>query len=155
MYFNVSLNISASTLPAAVFYQALYEEQQLWDAVFAAGATYHIPGTEGSRQVDTARGALVLSLSLYVGLNPNYGDGGDYWSPQTNRGGSLPFQTIAVNQNLLDLGLNDMAAARVGYWFDHYVCPQADCVPGAAPGSIDTASWKVSFLQCAEVSSLL
>ena len=46
------------------------------------------------------RGSIVLSLSLFVGLIPNYGDGFYYWSPSPDRGGSLPFQTIALNQVL-------------------------------------------------------
>ena len=47
--------------------------------------------------------------------------GADYWSPQTNRGGSLPFQTLAMNHALLDHGLLDAAADRVRYYFTHYI----------------------------------
>jgi len=32
-----------------------------------------LPGREGARQVDMAAGALIASLSLYVGFQPNYG----------------------------------------------------------------------------------
>eukprot|EP00052_Salpingoeca_macrocollata_P022678 m.197901 g.197901 ORF g.197901 m.197901 type:complete len:939 (+) comp21867_c0_seq3:48-2864(+) len=141
-YYNVSVNYTARALAPATFYAALLQEQQLWNTTLAPAARYKLPFQEGQRQTDMALGALVLSLSLFIGPQPNYGDGADYWSPQLDRGGSLPFQTIAVNQNLLDLGLISMAADRVGYWFQHYICPNAGCHLGTAKGSINTGNWK-------------
>ena len=52
---------------------------------------------------------------------PRHMLGEDYWSPQINRGGSLPFQEIALTQNLLDVNMVDAAASRVGYWFDNFI----------------------------------
>lgn len=51
------------------------------------------------------------------------------------RGGSLPFQEIAVVQNLIDLGLADEAGQRLGWWFDHYL---------KADGELSTGDWEVS-----------
>ncbi len=119
-YFNASSFAPTTPLAADAFYSALLAEQALWNATFASPATaYALPGREGARQVDMARGSLVASLSLYVGLTPNYGDGADYWSPQCDRGGSLPFQLIAVVQNLIDVNLQEMAAQRLGWWLDN------------------------------------
>ena len=46
-----------------------------------------------------AEAIAVLRRTVDLGINlidtaPNYGDGADYWSPQIDRGGSLPFQTL-------------------------------------------------------------
>ena len=110
-YYSAAIHKSPVSISAETFYKALLQEQQLWNRTLDAGVIYSIPGKEGQRQVDMARGALVASLSLYINLQPNYGqshslypwmfsfvigDGEDYWSPQIERGGSLPFQEIAV-----------------------------------------------------------
>ncbi len=132
---SADIEATVSPLQPAAFYLALLAEQQLWNATLAPSAVYRLPGQEGRRQTDTAAGALVASLSLFVGLQPNYGDGADYWSPQINRGGSLPFQEIAVVQNLLDLGLSRLAADRLGWYFDNYITPE---------GNLTTGDWETS-----------
>lgn len=136
-YYNVSVTTrhQPQALDPAVFFQALLQEQQLWNATLSLSTAYTLPGQEGARQTDMAHGALIASLSLFVDLQPNYGDGADYWSPQVERGGSLPFQEIAVVQNLLDVGLIDMAADRLGWWMDAYI---------TAEGAISTGSWELS-----------
>jgi len=63
---------------------------------------------------------------------PPRSDGADYWSPQCDRGGSLPFQLIAVVQNLLDVNLPGMAADRLGWWLDNYLKEN---------GEISTCDW--------------
>jgi len=134
-YYNVSAGVAAVSLSPSTFYAALLAEQSAWNATFATSVAYRLPGAEGARQVDTAAGALVASMSLYVGLQPNYGDGADYWSPQVDRGGSLPFQLIAVVQNLLDVGLVEAAGERLGWWMDNYLKPD---------GAISTGDWEDS-----------
>ena len=134
-YFNASSFAPTAPLAADAFYTALLAEQTLWNSTFAPAAKYSLPGREGARQVDMSAGALVASLSLYVGLTPNYGDGADYWSPQCDRGGSLPFQLIAVIQNLLDTGLVEMAGDRLGWWMDNYL---------KADGELSTCDWEDS-----------
>ena len=52
-----------------------------------------------------------------------------------DRGGSLPFQEIAVVQNLLDIGLPDEAGQRLGWWMDHYLKPD---------GEVSTGDWETS-----------
>ena len=134
-YYNASASTPLAPLEEGAFYAALLAESQLWNATLAGAAAYSLPGREGARQVDTATASLVASMSLYVGLQPNYGDGADYWSPQVDRGGSLPFQEIAVVQNLLDIGLAGPAADRLGWWLDNYI---------KADGQISTGDWEDS-----------
>jgi hypothetical protein len=134
-YYHASSKVPTAALDPAAFYAALFAEQALWNATLAPAARYALPGREGARQVDFAYGGLVASMSLYVGLQPNYGDGADYWSPQVDRGGSLPFQEIAVVQNLLDIGLADEAGQRLGWWMDHYI---------KSDGEISTGDWEDS-----------
>ena len=74
-YFNASSKAPTTPLDPAAFYAALLAESALWNATLAASTRYTLPGREGARQVDTATASLVTSLSLYVGLQPNYGDG--------------------------------------------------------------------------------
>lgn len=145
-YFAAS-RTGVAPLAAADFYAALWVEAALWNSALAAASVINLPGQDGARQVDSARGALIASLSLYVGLQPNYGDGADYWSPQVNRGGSLPFQLIALVQNLLDVNLPEMGAARLGWWQDHYICGAPTSAPlcvGKADGTITTGDWETS-----------
>ena len=134
-YFNASSKASPAPLDPVTFYTAMLAEAALWNATLAPAAAYSLPGREGARQVDTAAASLVTSMSLYVGLQPNYGDGADYWSPQVDRGGSLPFQEIAVVQNLLDIGLPEAAGERLGWWMDHYI---------TADGRVSTGDWEPS-----------
>ena len=70
-YFNVSSKAPPAPLDPGAFYAALLAEQALWGALLAPAASYALPGREGARQVDTAYGSLVASMSLYVGLQPN------------------------------------------------------------------------------------
>jgi len=134
-YFNASSKVAVAPLDPQAFYAALLAEQALWNATLAPAASYTLPGYEGSRQTDFAAASLVASMSLYVGLQPNYGDGADYWSPQVERGGSLPFQEIAVVQNLIDINLAEAAGQRLGWWFDHYLKPD---------GELTTGTWELS-----------
>ena len=134
-YYVASVTQPAVELDASAFYLALLQEQELWNNTFAKAAVYSIPGKEGQRQIDMTYGGLVASVSLFVNLQSNYGDGEDYWSPQVNRGGSLPFQEIAVVQNLLDIGLTAMAGDRLGWWMDAYI---------TSSGSISTGDWEIS-----------
>ena len=134
-YINASSKASPSPLDPVAFYTAMLAEAALWNATLAPAAAYSLPGREGARQVDTAAASLVTSMSLYVGSQPNYGDGADYWSPQVDRGGSLPFQEIAVVQNLLDIGLPEAAGDRLGWWLDHYITPD---------GEVSTGDWEPS-----------
>jgi hypothetical protein len=134
-YFNASSKSATSSLDPTAFYAALFAESLLWNATFAAATAYSLPGREGARQQDTAAATLVASMSLYIGLQPNYGDGSTYWSPQIDRGGSLPFQEIAVVQNLLDIGLIDEAGQRLGWWLDNYLKPD---------GELSTGDWELS-----------
>jgi hypothetical protein len=76
-YFNASSLAPTAQLAPEDFYAALLSEQALWNATLAPGASYELPGREGARQRDTAAASLVASMSLYVGLQPNYGDGAD------------------------------------------------------------------------------
>ncbi len=133
-------SISVTPLADADFYTALFLEQKLWNATFfqpgagAAAASYRLPGQEGQRQTDLSRGAIVASFSLFIGLTPNYGDGADYWSPDLDRGSSLPFQSLALDQGILDLGLWNLTAQLVGFYFDHYVVMPR--------GNLTTGNWK-------------
>ena len=134
MYFQANGSISGAypvlPLDDETFYSALLAEQTFWNTTFQSATQYKLPGQDGARQVDTTRGALVASVSLYIASNPNYGSGADYWSPQIDRGGSLPFQEIAVVQNLLDLGLAELAAQFAGFWFDNYLNPDGSISTG-------------------------
>jgi hypothetical protein len=134
-YFNASSKAPTTALDPNEFYAALFAEQALWNETFTPATQYTLPGREGARQTDTAFGGLVTSMSLFVGLTSNYGDGESYWSPQVDRGGSLPFQEIAVVQSQIDIGLAEEAGERLGWWFDNYI---------KADGEISTGDWEVS-----------
>jgi hypothetical protein len=67
-YFSASKAAGVAPLDAGDFYAALWLEAEGWRASLAPAAAYVLPGQEGARQADTATGALVASLSLYVGL---------------------------------------------------------------------------------------
>jgi hypothetical protein len=66
----------------------------------------------------------------------SYGDGADYWSPQVDRGGSLPFQTIALDQGFLDQGLWNLTSQLIGFYFDNYVV--------MPEGNLTTGDWELS-----------
>ena len=157
-FFNASSKAPTAALDPTAFYAALFAEQALWNATLAPAAQYALPGREGARQTDMAYGGLVASMSLYVGLQPNYGDGADYWSPQVDRGGSLPFQEIAVVQALIDIGLADAAGQRLGWWMDHYIKPDGElstgdcelsCPNGFADGLSDFGQMQDIFVRVA------
>jgi hypothetical protein len=125
-FYNASLDtpLVPQPLDANVFYEALFAEQALWEGTLggnstasSAAALLSLPGQEGRRQVDTAWGSVVAALSLYVGLEPNYGDGGAYMAPNS----SLTSNIAPVDLTLLELNLLDLAADRVAYVLDSFV----------------------------------
>lgn len=138
---------SQRALPdGSLFFTALLAQNALW--VGAPSGPLHgssagglldgamrvqLPGQEGQRLADMGVGMLVSSQSVYLGLTPNYGFGEYYWSPQLDRGGSLPLTTLALNNALLDWGLYERAAELVGYYWD---------VDVMADGTISMAGWK-------------
>jgi len=156
-YFNVSSSL-VSNLSPAIFYSALLEEQLFWNRTFADAARLSLPGPEGARQIDTALGSLVASLSLFVSLQPNYGDGSTYWSPEIGKGGSLPSIEIAVALALLEAGLVDMAGQYVGWYMDNYLTRDGrilttgfgdNCPDGFADGLADYGELQQLFTQTA------
>ena len=61
-------------LPVSVPHQC---EQASWNETWAAGGLeLTLPGQEGARQKDMFKGGVTLSLGVFEGLIPNYGDGG-------------------------------------------------------------------------------
>ena len=66
----------------ALLYANLIEHLDWWDAFFAEGMQVDLAydRSEGTRVVDMSRAVIAGSMSNYVGLRPNYGDGSNYWS---------------------------------------------------------------------------
>lgn len=118
-YFGVSADriVTPMADDGAAFYAALFAEQAAWQQTFSGAAQLQLPGAEGARQVDTAVGGIVTGLTLYTGLQPTYGNGGDYWTP----GDALLWETGTLNTALLAYGLIRQAADRVGYYLWNYV----------------------------------
>ncbi len=164
-FYNVSLSMPLEPAPLdpAVFYEALVAEQALWEgdifgwpdagvgqgetlgddatstntreSIVADAAILTLPGQEGRRQMDAVWGSVVTALSLYVGLLPNYGDGGAYMSPNS----SLTSNIAPVDLTLLELNLLDLAADRVGYVMDSFIredgsMPECDSVDSGGFG---------------------
>jgi hypothetical protein len=92
-----------------------------------------LPGQEGQRLADMGMGMLVSSQSVYLGLTPNYGFGEYYWSPELDKGGSLPLTTLALNNALLDWGLYQRASELVGFYWETDLF---------ANGTINLGNWK-------------
>ena len=133
LFFNVSARSDGGEPPqplgdaGAAFYAALFAEQRAWRATLAGAALVTLPGQDGARTVDALWGSLVAALSLYVGLEPNYGNGG-YWAPNS----SLTSEVAPLNLALVELGLAGMAGARLGYYFDAFVGADGS-LPECAP----------------------
>jgi hypothetical protein len=70
VYNSTKSTVTVDPLDPALFYTALYAEQSLWNASFAGATTFTLPGQEGHRQIDLARGSLVASFSVFIGLVP-------------------------------------------------------------------------------------
>jgi hypothetical protein len=154
---------------AAAFYAAVLEHSQEWDAFFgtphlrssasspsgpataarvvvaAAGQGRpmqpRIPSTE-RRQLDMARGVIVAASTVWIGNEPNYGTGGDYWLTGPPRaamqdtsgvGDSLPLTSLALDYALLQFGLFDSALQKIGFYLDTFIFPN---------GTIDMGHWK-------------
>lgn len=127
-YYNVSVDYPAVPLDDTVFYRAVFAEQDLWTRTFGNGTLITLPHMEGQRQIDSVYGGIVNSLSLYVNLAPNYGDGQDYWAPNS----SLTSNVAPVDISLLELGLFSFAADRVGFYFTVFINPDgslSECTP--------------------------
>ena len=69
--------------------------------------------SEAARIQDMARGAIAASMTTFVGLRPNYGDGANYWSVSQKDRGSLPLESYALDHALLLWGHTDAAAERI------------------------------------------
>jgi hypothetical protein len=107
--------------------------------------------SEASRLIDMARATIAGSMSNWVGLRPNYGDGTNYWSVAQKDRGSLALESYALDTSLLFWGHTTAAAARVEYYFQTYVRGADGLTPlehpemnrsVGAPGSIDLKHWQ-------------
>lgn len=105
-------------------------------------------GAEGQRLVDMSRAALVDLAGVWEGLQPNYGDGNNYWGG-TNRNdrGALLLESFALDNALLQWGEPFAAAERVEYYLNNYVRNASGLTPPpygsqGAPGSMDWKHWK-------------
>jgi hypothetical protein len=70
------------------------------------------------------KGVVVATTTVFIGNEPNYGTGGDYWrsSPPASAmtdtsgiAGSLPLTSLAYNGALLRMGMLDGALAKIGW----------------------------------------
>ena len=95
----------------------------MWDTFFAGGMKVELAydWSEGARVVDMSKAVIAGSMSNYVGLRPNYGDGSNYWSVAQKDFGSLPLESYALVTSLVYWGLNNAAAERVQYYLQTYV----------------------------------
>lgn len=145
-YVEVSLNqlrCNAAPCPStsARFYSAVLNHGQHWEAQFKKGMDVTLPFSE-RRQVDMAKGVLVASSTVWIGDEPNYGTGGDYWRSSPPRrammdtsgiAGSLPLTSLSLDTALLQWGLTESALDKVGFYVDTFVFPN---------GTIDMGHWK-------------
>lgn len=132
--YAVPANSQPAPVAAADFYAALLAYAQPWQEFFAGGMQVELDdGPEGQRLVDMSRGLIVSAMSVWVGNHPNYGDGLNYWGYNVSDNGSLPLTSLALDGALLQWGLADAAADRVGYYLDTYVF---------ANGSLNLMHWK-------------
>ena len=69
--------------------------------------------SEGTRLVDMARSVLSAAMSAFVGLRPNYGDGGTYWGVGGMDNGALPLESLALSHGLLLWGHSEEARQRI------------------------------------------
>lgn len=140
-YYLVDAKGTVTAGSNAAFYDALYSEYSLWQSTLTNGygtngtaATYALPGQEGHRQIDMTWGGIVSGMSLFVDLEPNYGDGEDYWTPGGNNGGNLPFQTWNLNIALQNAGLMQRSADLLAFYYSNYI----------VNGTYSTGTWETS-----------
>ena len=110
--------------------------------------------TEGRRLTDMARAVLSAALSAFVGLRPNYGDGGTYWGVASEDRGALPLESFAVGRGLLLWGHPAEAARLIEHYFNVYVRNASGVTPRndvemsreafrRDPGGIDFKGWDI------------
>lgn len=157
-YFSVTSDRESVSEQAdgALFYAALLDHTAEWDIFFKQEDAMQVKllydPSEGQRLVDMARAAISSSMSVWIGLHPNYGDGVNYWSIAQKDSGSLPLQSFALDHALLHWGYASEAAKRISFYLQNYVRDEngidpGDKVPGNSsgpPGSIDLKHWKDS-----------
>jgi hypothetical protein len=128
------------------FYQALLTEHERWNGpLFFSDTSMKIRLPYAERRVtDMARASLTMGLTIYRGLVPNYGTGG-YWTqwygaPDGDGNGeinarmpwtpcrldegacaSLPMQSFAMDNALLEWGLHGPAQARIAFFLRRFV----------------------------------
>ena len=143
----------------ALYHANLLEHCGSWQDFFAEGmqVSLRYDASEASRVIDMGRGVMAASMSTWIGTRPNYGDGTNYWSVNSKDRGSLPLESYALDHALLLWGFRSEAAARIGWYLQHYVrgadgvTPQ-QLTPGSnwtkaspgPPGSIDLKHWEDS-----------
>ena len=113
-------NSSLTPLPVATFYDAMLNYTQRYTSMFSTAMRVRLPNHD-RRQHDMALSALQSSVSNFVGLQPNYGNGATYWSYGKTDNGSLPFNILTVGDALLDWNLCDLALRVVGFYFQNYI----------------------------------
>eukprot|EP00756_Hemistasia_phaeocysticola_P061283 Hpha_TRINITY_DN476_c0_g1::TRINITY_DN476_c0_g1_i1::g.27768::m.27768 len=153
-YFRVGItNTSVVTQQAGEFYAALLHHAQDIDdnIVRTKHGALDIAleyGTEGQRLVDMSRAALVDLSGVWEGLEPNYGDGNNYWGGGgRNDKGALLLESFSLDNALVQWGEPFAAAQRVEYYLNNYVRNASGLTPPpygsqGAPGSIDWKHWK-------------
>lgn len=112
---------SPMVVNASVFYGALSKHTANVRSLLAPTIDVTLPGAEGARQVDTAKFGLLSAMSNFIGNQPNYGNGGTYWSIGREDNGSLPLDFLTVDDALLDWGMLEVAREHVGFYLDNYV----------------------------------
>lgn len=126
-----------------------------------AGATP--PSSEGARLVDMARAVITSSMTEWVGLRPDYGDGTNYWSVSQKDRGSLPLESYALNRGLLLWGHTVEVAERVQWYLETYVenpptinpsRPQGYCVLPRTPDGGGQCSLSRELVQPAPLDRL-
>jgi len=149
----------------ALFHANLLAHASEWTSLFQSGGSAgSTPGpgagglqialnydpSEGSRLVDMGRATIASAMSTFIGERPNYGDGANYWSVAAADRGALPLESLSLNGALLLWGLDDVAAARIEYYLQHYVRSTNGLTPKSSvganttagpPGSIDLKHW--------------
>lgn len=164
-YVTVSLNQQRCTATPCVstasrFYAAVLAHAIEWEAVFAPAMDVTVPYTE-RRQVDMAKGVLVAASTVWIGDEPNYGTGGDYWRSSPPRrammdtsgvAGSLPLTSLSLDTALLQWGVTESALSKIGFYVDTFIFPN---------GTIDMGHWKDQWVDggdgvynCMSTSSL-
>jgi len=153
-YFRAgTTNTSVTTRQASEFYSALLHHAQDIDdnLVRTKQGALDIAleyGAEGQRLVDMSRAALVDLAGVWEGLQPNYGDGHNYWGGGVGEDrGALLLESFSLDNALVQWGEPFAAAQRVEYYLNNYVRNASGLTPPpygslGAPGSIDWKHWK-------------